>query len=140
MSEIMTESERRKYPRISGNISIQITDTFNPETGDYAAADEKTEDGTPSKDISAGGMCFFSASRLEPRTRLNLKIKIEGWAASTSRRMSLPIDVSKVPLMAMGEVVWCRAADGGDGYEVGVKFIDIFEDDHKVLKKYLQDT
>ncbi len=49
----------------------------------------------------------------------------------------------KVPLSVIAEVVWsttvpARSKYGGSEYEIGVKFLDIYEDDYKALLGYLE--
>ena len=44
------------------------------------------------------------------------------------------------PLTAIGEIVWCTPTTNGTGYEIGVKFVDIYEDDYKALTKYLENV
>jgi c-di-GMP-binding flagellar brake protein YcgR len=125
--------ERRRFPRVLRNVSIQIIDQFNPRTGDYSAGDKGEQS---SRDISAGGMRFVSGIPFDVKSRLNLKIKIEGWAMR-QKRVGVPMGMTSLAIMAMAEVVWCESSGSGKGYEVGVKFIDIFEEDHKALKEYL---
>ena len=51
------------------------------------------------------------------------------------------LDISREPpLTAIGEVVWLREDPSGDGYEVGIKFLNIYEDDYRALMKYLKDS
>ena len=69
---------------------------------------------------------------------LSLEIKLTGWQYHKKSVSSL-LDPAKAtaPLTAIAEVIWSRKLSGGRGYEVGVKFIDIYEDDYKALKKHL---
>ncbi|MBU0634514.1 MAG: PilZ domain-containing protein [Candidatus Omnitrophica bacterium] len=105
--------ERRKYPRVNAFITYSVVEK------------NSLEKSTNSKNISAGGIAFFSKEKLETNTILSLNI-------------SLP---DRSDFMAKGKVVWedhVKVADDSNMYyELGIKFIDINDDDRQKISKYV---
>ncbi|QTA89818.1 PilZ domain-containing protein [Desulfonema magnum] len=131
MSELKSDKDHREFPRISKEIPIEVSKISYP-------LPETPGKSYLSKNISIGGICFSLTIPYEPETVLSLKINIPGWE-SYKKPFSLFLDVSSdAPLTAIGEVVWCRKLSGGPGYEMGVRFVDIYKDDYQALMKYLE--
>ncbi|MDO9263538.1 MAG: PilZ domain-containing protein [Desulfosalsimonadaceae bacterium] len=125
-----TVNEKRKYPRIPKRVPIQIQELTYPfsNTGGLKGM---------GKDISAGGVCFISATRFDPKMVVNLKIDISGWNQH-KRPYSMVRDIaSEVPLSVIGEVAWCRPLSGSAEFEIGISFNNIYEDDFRALVRYL---
>ncbi|MDM8522574.1 PilZ domain-containing protein [Desulfococcaceae bacterium HSG8] len=123
------EINQREFPRILKEIPIEVARISYPVS-------EKPEKKCLSKNIGGGGICFTLRTPYEVGALLNLKISIPGWQ-SYKRPFSLFWDMSSdAPLTAVGEVVWCRKFPGG--YDVGIRFLDIYEDDYNALMKYLE--
>ncbi|SHL41166.1 PilZ domain-containing protein [Desulfatibacillum alkenivorans DSM 16219] len=125
--------ERRKHPRFAKKISIQINDR-SLGVLDYGKKDSgaRAAEVVMGKDISEGGLCFFSRIPYEVKAVLGLIIRISD-LDQVKRRLPLYLAVSSIPIAAEGEVVRCQPMADGSGYEVGVRFVDIFEDDYKIL-------
>lgn len=87
--------------------------------------------------ISAGGICFFVQDFYEDKTMLNLKIRLKGWQGYKKPFSRLHDIAEESPLTAIGEVAWCRASDTGSGFYVGLRFVNIYEDDYKALTAYI---
>ncbi len=126
-----TVSDQRKFPRISKTVTVEV----NPLT--YPLPREPGER-CVSKNISGGGICFTISKRYKPETLLNLKISIPGWQ-SYKKPFSRIMDIaSESPLTAIAEVVWCQKLSNGSGYDVGIKFVNIYEDDYSALMNYVE--
>jgi len=115
ISEPLSHSgaDRRRYPRINACIEYAVLDQSRPAK----------LFGT--KNISAGGIAFFSKEKLEKNTLVSLSV-------------TLP-DTSD--FRATAGVVWCEEArlswDPSIGYEVGVNLIEIREADRQKITRYV---
>ena len=132
MKPIDTTEEKRDYRRLPKEIPLEINTLTYPlpkEWGDHCRG----------KDISAGGICFVSSTPYHPGTVLSLKLNIQGWDVY-KKPHAVIVDISRgSSLHVIGEVVWCRNTPGNSANEVGIKFLDIYEDDRRALIKYLND-
>ncbi|MDM8553932.1 PilZ domain-containing protein [Desulfococcaceae bacterium HSG7] len=134
------DQDKRKFPRISRNIDIEISQLTFP------LADAVIKKGT-SIDIGGNGIRFTSSEPYEPKAILNLKINIIGWEGF-KKPFSKFIDLSSDAFLGVvGEVVWCNenVEDGENGengengdYELGIKFLNVYEDDYNALMRYLK--
>lgn len=135
MLQTKSDSEQRIYPRIPKEVSVSVAKLEYPLLAD---ADQS---GTL-KNIAEGGICFITAASYEPGARLSLKINIKGWRRHLKSVASILEDVTvtaaATPLTAVAEVTWVSPQPNGDSYEIGVKFLDIYEDEYNALKKYLE--
>ena len=131
MSNLSTGKEKRKFPRIPKEVAVNIKKIA------YPLPEGPGESGV-GRNMGENGICFSTTTSYEPKTMLSLEIKLTGWQHH-KKNVSSILDHSKVkaPLTAIGEVVWSKKLMGRPGYEVGVKFVDIYEDDLKALKKHL---
>jgi len=131
MNKLSTGKEKRKFPRIPKDVSINIKKLTYP-------LPEGSGKSGIGKNIGENGICFSTPTPYEPKTMLSLEIKLTGWQHH-KKNISSILDHSKVtaPLTAIVEVVWSKKRMSRSGYEVGVKFVDIYEDDLKAFKKHL---
>jgi len=74
------------------------------------------------KDISQAGICFLSEEKLEPGTTIELTLTLE------------KIDFSFV---AKGVVRWVNEVVKNRRYEVGIKFVDLPDQDIRRLLNYM---
>ncbi len=89
-------------------------------------------------DMAEKGICFQTTEHYEQGSTLKLAINLYGWQNYLQSTASLlDAETMSKPLTAIGEVVWSRELDSKGGYEVGIEFKDIYEDDLKAFKKYL---
>ncbi len=131
MNTSQQSKDKRKFSRISRNIDIEVSKLTFPFT------DAVTKKGA-SVDIGGNGIRFTTAEPFEPKTIINLKINIIGWEGFKKPFSKLVDITSEAYLRAVGEVVWCNENAEKDGYELGVKFTNIYEDDYKALMRYLK--
>jgi len=131
------EQEQRDFVRILKSIRIEISKIIYP-------LPEGTEAEGIGKNIGGGGVCFSSFSFYQPGTKLNLKMEIKGWKNYKKNFSMLFNRAAKVPLSVIAEVVWCTAVPAeskyeGAEYEIGVQFLDIYEDDYQAFLRYLEE-
>lgn len=132
MSNEPPVSDQRKYPRIPKEIKVEVQPLTYPLPKNSAATAQ-------SKDISRAGLCFLSEKSYDPKSVLSLKINLEG-LAGYKRPHSRLLDLSEAqPLSVIGEVAWCRKSLDSPFHEVGIQFVNIYEDDERALSSYLKD-
>ncbi len=124
-------NDRRNFARITKEVKLEVSEISYPISKDPG------EEGT-SKNIGKGGVCFSLPFPFTPGALLSMKIHLPTWQKYKKSFLQV-LDVShpSEPLSAIGEVIWCRPASRGKDYEIGVKFVDIYEDDYKALARYL---
>jgi hypothetical protein len=92
------------------------------------------------KNLSEKGLCFTANELYETGTILQLAVDLRGWQHYLNNIRSI-VDTSSAykPLTAVAEVMWSRelTEEEGKGYEMGVQFKDIYEDDLMAFKQYL---
>jgi len=132
MKLVNNNPERRNFPRISKEVKIEISEVSYPltrDTGEFGI----------SKNIGVGGICFSLTSPFSPGTVVSVKIFLARWQKfKRSYVQTLNHSSPSEPLTAIGEIVWCTPKVNGSGYDIGLKFLDIYEDDYKALTKYLE--
>ncbi|MBI5845523.1 MAG: PilZ domain-containing protein [Deltaproteobacteria bacterium] len=126
-------SDQRRYPRIPKEIKVEVQHLTYPLPKNSAAT-------AKSKDISRAGICFSSESPFEPKSVLSLKINLQG-LEGYKRPHSRLVDLSEAqPLSVIGEVAWCKKSSDGASFDVGIQFVNVYEDDERALARYLKDT
>ncbi len=131
--------ERRQYPRHIKELSVHIKNRAHKVAGRLKKSDAGRDSQTAvGKDISLGGLCFYSKIAYEPDTRLEMTIRILDFK-NEAGYTPMHLKTSSVPVRAEGQVIWNKAVGDGGGYEVGVEFTEIYEDDYKILQKNLKD-
>lgn len=130
MNQISNDEIKREYPRIPKEVPIEIIQLEYPPS---TAEGEKAT----AKNIAESGVCLTVAKPYEPKTVLSLKVGLKGWRKYL-KNVAYRLDEVKAraPLTAVAEVVWCNKIGGGE-YEVGMKFIDIYEDDQIAFRNYI---
>jgi hypothetical protein len=130
MSSSKSTQNVREFPRLPKEVSVEIGELSYPLS---AAAREVAV----SKDISPKGVCFICAADYKPGAVLTVKINLLGWQRH-KKNLAVVLDDRELgrPLSVLAEVVWCRPG-AENANEVGVKFINIPDDDYKALEKML---
>ncbi|WP_028313645.1 PilZ domain-containing protein [Desulfatibacillum aliphaticivorans] len=121
--------DRRKFPRFSKTISVDINGKIFPVS-------EKLEHEAEGKDISVSGLSFSSPSRYDVGAKLSLAFRITNSEADDDQT-GVTISRASNPISCKVEVVRNDKDDESGGYRVGVKFIDIAGDDYRVLIRHL---
>ena len=120
-------SDRRQYRRIplEAHVSFsEITFSKEPETGSSVY-----------HDVSGGGLLVLSKGPVALGTLLKLEIRLPGWGKHQAQFAPMA-DRDLRPLVAVGEVVRVEALDEG-GFELGVKFRNVYPDDLNALLKFI---
>ena len=86
-------------------------------------------------DVSGGGLLVHSAGQVALGSLLKLEVKLPGWGKHQAH-FGPAADHDLRPLVAVGEVVRVEALDAG-GYELGVKFLNVYPDDLNALHKFI---
>ncbi len=124
-------SEQRKFSRLSKEIAIEVNKLSYPISKDPGER-------RVCKNISGGGICITVPRSYEAKTLLSMRINIPGWQGY-KKPFSMVLDISsESSLTAIGEVSWCKKLSDGSGYEIGIRFLDIYEDDYRALTEYLK--
>lgn len=90
------------------------------------------------KDVSGGGLLVDSAKAYPLGTLLKLELLVPGWGRYQNHFGPVQ-DAESRPLVALGKVVRVEQMDSG-GYELGVKFQNVYPDDLEALVKFLEAT
>lgn len=86
-------------------------------------------------DISAGGLLLNSEKELPLGTLLKLELRVPGWGKHQGH-FGPAHEQDLRPLVAVGQVVRVECLEAGD-YELGVKFLNVYPDDHAALMKFI---
>ncbi len=126
------ETNGRKDPRIPKEVHIHISRITYPMP-------EENNETVTGKNIAKGGICFTGSEPYESGLSVVLKIELRGWQHHKKNTSAIVnASAATAPLTAVAEVVWSKKNPEGPGYETGLKFTDIYEDDYKALKSHLE--
>jgi len=121
----------RECSRIPKEIQIEVKKI------EYPISNEPGEDGT-TRDIACQGICFTTANQYDTGTTLSLNMIINGWHRHRKGLKAILSDeLSEADMLTViAEVKWSKASADNNGYDTGVKFINVYEDDMIALEKY----
>lgn len=131
MSLSSQDNDKRAFLRIASTASIEAALlTYPLESRDQTRG--------VCRNISGGGVCFTSNTPFTPGSMISLNIDLGGWQ-NHKKSVSTLLDDSagQVPLTVIAKVVWCHENEDRAGYDVGVTFKDVYEDDYRALLDYL---
>ena len=120
--------ERRQYRRIPLEASLSFQElSFHkgeaPATSSY-------------RDVSGGGLLLDSPRSYPLGALLKLELRVPGWGRFQNH-FGPSQEADARPLVALGMVVRVEQLDAG-GYELGIKFQNIYPDDLEALMKFLE--
>ena len=121
-------SERRQFTRIP----LGATVGFQELT--FAGAPEPSE--SVFKDVSGGGLLLSTPREYPLGTLLKLEVRIPGWGRH-GHTFGPSREKDARPLVAVGQVVRVEQMDAG-GYELGIKFLNVYPDDWAALLKFIE--
>jgi len=101
-------------PRRAGRLPVVLSVSYGRVTSDLLGH---------SRDLSVGGMCLETAKALPEGSYLNLKFILEGDEES---------------IVTPGQIVRIQTTEEGL-YEVGIRFLDLPEESHRRLQRFLED-
>jgi len=108
-------NEKRKWQRVDIRIPLQYKELRS----------SKSPKGTLTKNISAGGVKFYSNNFISLACRMVVEVTLP----SVSR-----------PIRAISKVAWIKKLPTGDDYEVGNQFLDMSRDDKRVISDYVKES
>jgi hypothetical protein len=126
----MQEEERRRHFRLPKEARITCQEITYP-------LGQAPEVAVQMVDVSEGGVGFDAPLPLEVGTLLQVTLILQGWQRHTSEFLKYDETSLSKPLSAVGRVVR-RQALGGGQYEIGVEFLDIWEDHWRAMRIYLE--
>ncbi len=117
--------ERRQYSRVPLDLEIEIYHIHDgdPDPGVSAVP-------CRGRDVSGGGISFYGRSRYEHENLLRLQIPLQ--------LEEQPENENIGSLKVMGKVVWCKKQPESGDYLTGVQFLNIYEQDLKILNDFVQ--
>lgn len=126
-----TEQELRGRMRVPKTAALRVKQLTYPMTSGPG-------DAGILRNLSEEGICFTLETGYSAKDQLCLSVDLVGWQHHKQGVALLVNDsLASAPLTAIAEVVWCRKMAEGNLFEIGARFLDIFEDDLKALKTYL---
>jgi hypothetical protein len=87
------------------------------------------------KDVSSGGLLLASAHAVPLGTLIKMEIKVPGWGKH-QHAFGSPSEHDMRPLVALGQVVRVEQLEDG-GFELGVKFQNVYPDDLAALTRFV---
>lgn len=121
--------EKRKYYRLQKEFKLFLA------RWNFPLKNQKWFE-VKSIDIGEGGLRFKSPFKVELKEKLQFKLRVprlNKFYSGFSKVFSLDIEND---FFGIGEVVWIK--DKEEVQEVGLKFINVFEDDLKALVNFLK--
>lgn len=134
MSNKKNSITERECTRIPKEIQIEVKKI------EYPVSDTSGEEGT-TLDIAEHGVCFTTLTKHEPGSMLSLNMKINGWHRHRKGlKTILSNELAKADMLTViAEVIWVKDSVNNNGYDIGVKFTNIYEDDMVALEKYFSE-
>ncbi len=122
-----TKAMQRKHQRVIVDMMIEVS--LLP-SDDSADTDISTFSCT-GRDISGGGISFYGDVLYSEYSLLRLQIPLQTTDANDHEQLEM--------IKVMGKVMWSRKKKHEDsGYATGVQFLNIYENDFKLLDEYVK--
>jgi c-di-GMP-binding flagellar brake protein YcgR len=114
----MKKEDKRKFPRLSFEADVRY---------DLVRGQSRKERESPSRNISAGGICMMITDKIRAGTLLSLEF-------------SLPREDR--PITAKGRVAWSAQLSIYSGepmvsYDCGIEFVDISPEDREKISRHV---
>ncbi|MDD4003810.1 MAG: PilZ domain-containing protein [Elusimicrobiaceae bacterium] len=119
----MPEEDKRNFVRIPGRFAVLCDIYTIPKTPSGGGAEGF------SRNISAGGLLFYSARPFRPGETVRVRIDIPDWENRKPQFFKPAAEMDTEMFQAVGEIVRCSA--DGQGFEIAVKFIAV-DDGHQL--------
>ena len=131
MSEQNKNINDRECTRIPKGVHIEIKKI------EYPLSNDPGEKGT-TRNIAKHGICFTAPTQYKTGETLSLSIKLTGWHRHRKGLTAVLNDeLSKTDILTViAEVIWSKKSTSINGYDIGVKFINVYEDDMAALEEY----
>ena len=121
----------RECTRIPRGVHIEIKKL------EYPVSNESGENGT-TRNIAKRGICFSTPTQYKSGETLSISIRLKGWHRHRKGLTAILNDeLSKTDVLTViAEVIWSKKSVRVNGYDMGVKFVNVYEDDLIALEKY----
>jgi len=130
---INNTDQDRECSRIPKGVHVEVKKI------EYPLSNEPGEKST-TRNIAKRGICFTASTLYKPGEMLSLNIKLNGWHRHRKGLTSiLNNQLSQTDVLTViAEVIWSKksTSDSMVVYDIGVKFINIYEDDQIALESY----
>jgi len=130
---INNTDQDRECSRIPKGVHVEVKKI------EYPLSNEPGEKST-TRNIAKRGICFTASTLYKPGEMLSLNIKLNGWHRHRKGLTSiLNNQLSQADVLTViAEVIWSKksTSDSMVVYDIGVKFINIYEDDQIALESY----
>ena len=127
------QDERRRFTRLPKNYKVEIRELTFPLNKDWLSL--------KCVDISAGGLRLVTSCKFSPGQRLQVKIYIPRLNKFHPSFFKVFEDDVSQTLEAVAEVAWVKEILPLARYELGLRFVDVYEDDwlalHNMIKRLL---
>ncbi len=120
MNTSTQNADQRNFPRIQTEVPIEVKALSHQDR-------QRPDVKSASQNISGGGVCFAAPEPIAPDTVISLNLSVPSAGAGAPG----------APIVAICQVAWCRAIDKTKRFLIGVKFLDILEDDFHALMAYI---
>lgn len=121
--------DRRQYRRIPIGASVNFQELSFQKDSETLR--------TSYRDVSVGGLLVHSETEVPLGTLLKLECRVPGWGKHI-HAFAAPGEAELKPLVAVGQVVRLEKLEEGQGFELGVKFLNVYPDDLSALMKFIE--
>ncbi|MFW6324513.1 MAG: PilZ domain-containing protein [Desulfovibrionales bacterium] len=129
----MHTTDRRQYQRIGKSFQVRL------QKLEYPVNDQKSV-ALWCKNISAGGLLLDSEDKLfEEGDKVRTTISIPRLNKFHPGFFKVFQNDAEQNLIAVAQVVRSGKRDSGPGYEIGISFVDVYEDDWRALSRMILD-
>ncbi len=127
----MASGERRRYVRLPKQARISCQEVTYP-------LGQTPEVTVQLLDVSEGGCRIESPQPFEAGTPLQVALVLQGWHRHTTGFLKHDQSALSQPLTALGRVVRSQPLGETGVHELGIQFVDIWEDHWRAMRIYLE--
>jgi len=114
--------ERRLFQRLKANVTVHYRVVKNARLPEQLAENGAFEANTQTKDISAGGLCFYLKEGIAAGSILDLKVEMQGTDG----------------IRCLAKVARYQSIPDSPYYETAVYFLDLSGRDRQLLEKFVE--
>lgn len=124
-------AERRRYERLPKSFRVEVREFKFP------LAQQPSLDGCCT-DISSGGLRVECPDRFESGDKVSVKIHIPSLNKYHPGFLKVFESDTGQYLQAIAEIMWVEEREDEPGYALGIRFLDVDEDDWRALSNLIQ--
>jgi c-di-GMP-binding flagellar brake protein YcgR len=126
-----TAENRRRYARLPKSFRVEVSEFAFPLSGQPLHT-------VKSADISAGGIKVDSPRHFAPGDKVQVRVYIPSLNKYHPGFMKVFESDAGQHLVAIAEVAWAEEAVPGTSYVLGLKFLDVDQDDWTALSNLIR--